>query len=329
MNKFLFEDFGNLRALSSEVLKAVVSNSSSYGHLKDLGKDSKVLVTRESPDEIYNHYTNKNNSESAKFIVVRYGQDDLFLLTPNWDGLRVRSLSDFDYMLRQYSWSDQPQLQSTIKSASGFKTFISKAATFLLKYYTEKTTKILSKKEILSKINYQLIFADEERFKIKKDRRDRQNIENTVVKNGVSTPSVASMNKDSLKNRLKEFILNKLPQYNDTNDLPRTMEFLNPNTRFKLMGCPYKYSEYGSSRIDWSDLLKGGKAIVAFENEKPYDQNYDRFPRYIAFTIALRTDNYQLYIDNVYFDSSKNYSLKKDSLIDIDKFKNFVNGEEI
>lgn len=325
---FLLEDMGNLRALSSEVLKILMNN---YDRMdKHIGRNSKVEIIRD-PEKAYKII----NEPNCVLMVLRYGQDDLFAFKKNWDGFNVRELDDYDDMIRDLSWSERPNLQSTIKSVSGIKSFISKLATFIVNRYSTDDKKLV-KKNVVAKMNFQVIYEDAEREKTKAERNksrgnllrvaDRKSTHylNNKVHGSVYDPRSSKDFKDSLKYRLKEFITNKLPKFDDPNNLPKDLKFLKPDTRFKLMGCPYHYDSYGSSSSDVSSIINENKPMLfAFENEKRYEEDYRYYPRHIVFVVRMN-ENYQLYVSSIYYDAGNDFRINPDNLRDINTIKDFI-----
>lgn len=354
MKEILLEDKGNLSALSSDVLQTIMHNSD---YRKYIGKDSKVEIVR----NIETAYKNLLSDECL-FGVLRYGQDELFRLASRWKSeINIASMSEWEYYTEKLSWQDRPNLQSTIKSESGLKTFVSNVAKFLTEQFNNKLTekykkqletaktakqkekiekelgsqKLITKKEVMAKLSFQLIYKDAKRYELERKRNEeRGNLR--VADRGSSTylnkkihGSVYDSRRDSdyksaLKDRLKEFITSKLPQYDDPKDLPRDMKLLKDDTRFKLMGCPYRYDNYGSSNVSFIDLQKGETMYITFENEKRYDNDFNYYPRLVLFEIKMNPKTYQLEIINVLFDTVDEYQPHKQNLADISEFKKYV-----
>lgn len=352
MKEILLEDKGNLSALSSDVLQIIMHNSD---YRKYVGKDSKVEIIR-NVESAYE----KLLSDECLFGVLRYGQDELYRLAARWRGeINTSGMSEWDYYIEKISWQDRPNLQSTIKSESGLKTFVSNIAKFLTDQFNMKLTKNyekqlelaktakqkekikkelgsqkpITKKEVMAKMSFQLIYKDEKRSELERKRNlERGNLRvadrgSTTYLNKKIHGSVYDSRRDSdyksaLKDRLKEFITSKLPHYDDPKDLPRDMKLLKSDTRFKLMGCPYKYDS--SSRIDFADLQKGNSILIAFENEKRYDDDFNYYPRFVVFELIMNPNNYQMEIKNVLFDTVNEYDPHKENLADISQFKTFV-----
>lgn len=352
MKEILLEERGNLSALSSDVLQIIMHNSD---YRKYIGKDSKVEIVR----NIEIAYKNLLSDECL-FGVLRYGQDELYRLAARWRSeINTSAMSEWEYYTEKLSWQDRPNLQSTIKSESGLKTFVSNVAKFLTEQFNNKLTekykkqletaktakqkekiekeiasvKLITKKEVMAKLSFQLIYKDAKRYELERKRNEERG--NLRVANRGSTTylnkkihgSVYDSRRDSdyksaLKDRLKEFITSKLPHYDDPKDLPRDMKLLKSDTRFKLMGCPYKYDS--SSRIDFDDLQKGKSILIAFENEKRYDDDFNYYPRFVVFELIMNPNNYQMEIKNVLFDTVNEYSPSKENLADISEFKKYV-----
>lgn len=317
----LDEGRGNLASLSSNVFQRI-----KYLGKEGAGENSKVEILKDTPENIFNLLMkDRNNNRNIIIAIVRYGQDDLFLLEPYWSDISVRGLVDWDDIVDDYNWNERPNIQSNIKAASGLKRFINNVASFLSLHFETKRKKIISKKDILSKINYQIIYKDEEREKTKSKRLLDKKNNKTVTRNNITTPSNSSMGKSELKDRLKDFILSKLPKYDNPDDLPKGIEFLNSKTKFKLMGCPYTFDEYNSTKADYNDLLNGGLMYFAFENEKRYDSEsiFGKYPRFIIFVIKMNK-SFTLYVSDIYFAGNRGYSFKGEDLEDISKFKEYV-----
>jgi hypothetical protein len=358
MKEILLEDKGNLSALSSDVLQIIMHNSD---YRKYIGKDSKVEIVR----NIETAYKNLLSDECL-FGVLRYGQDELYRLSARWRSeINTSSMEEWEYYIKKLSWQDRPNLQSTIKSESGLKTFVSNVAKFLTEQFNNKLTekykkqletaktakqkekiekelgsqKLITKKEVMAKLSFQLIYKDAKRYELERKRNEeRGNLR--VADRGSSTylnkkihGSVYDSRRDSdyksaLKDRLKEFITSKLPQYDDPKDLPRDMKLLKDDTRFKLMGCPYRYDNYGSSNVSFIDLQKGETMYITFENEKRYDNDFNYYPRLVLFEIKMNPKTYQLEIINVLFDTVDEYQPHRQNLADISEFKTFVKEKQ-
>ena len=134
MKEILLEDKGNLSALSSDVLQIIMHNSD---YRKYVGKDSKVEIIR-NVESAYE----KLLSDECLFGVLRYGQDELYRLSARWRSeINTSSMEEWEYYIEKLSWQDRPNLQSTIKSESGLKTFVSNVAKFLTEQFNNKLTK--------------------------------------------------------------------------------------------------------------------------------------------------------------------------------------------
>jgi len=335
----LLEDMGNLAALSSEVLKKVINLNTeyrygSYRKPQKIGKNSKIEVIRE-PEKVFDLL--KNNK--VLLVVLRYGQDDLFTFERNWDGFRVSSLRDWEGLENGLSWSERPNLQSTIKSLSGVKSFITNVVKFIIKRLSTDEKKLV-RKDVAPKINFQVIYEDEERNKIQSKRindrgrnlyptdRGSKKYNNDKIHGSIRDNRTDKDYRNSLKERLKEYITNKLPKFDNPNDLPRDMKFLKPDTRFKLMGCPYKYDDYASSNISIEKFLDENKPIYfSFINEKKYDEVYGKYPRFILFVVRMN-ENYQLYVSTVLFDTVDEYKPSAENLRDISEIKDFIEDKK-
>lgn len=324
---FLLENKGNLSALSNEVFKRITNNYDTKGKI---GENSKIIVIKNDLEQVFRLMNNRE----VLMGVLRYGQDDLFLLKDNYDGIKIVELNEYEYLTNDISWRDRPNLQSTIKSVSGMKTFVSNLSSFITNEINKNNKKKITKKDVIAKINFQLIYQDETRKSVSGERitnrgkflgtTNKKTYDHKKVHGSVYDSRDKDYYKASLKERLKEFILEKLPKYDNPEELPKKLDFLRKDTQFKLMGCVYAFDKYASKDINFVDLVNNKPAYFCFENQKRYDDEYKIYPRYIVFEIRLNIENYQLYVSEVMFDTVDEYSISRQNLADISEFKSFV-----
>lgn len=131
------------------------------------------------------------------------------------------------------------------------------------------------------------------------------------------------MESGTLKQRLKDFLENRLPNYNDISQLPKDMKLFKENTQFKLFGCVYKFEGYNSSSL--KKLLLNKTGYINFENEYRYNykDHFNEYPKDIVFEIGLN-NQYQLYVKNIYFYAGSNYSYSIDELQPIEQFTAYI-----
>ena len=279
----LLEDWGNLNAVSDEVKRNIFRD---WSFKSKLGRNSSVEIVKGDGYTLYNLLHKEHIG-----IVIRYGQDDLFMIIENYsNNWNIRELNDYDYMVHDLNYHEKMDIPTVIKSESGMVKFFNNIVKFLSSHLGK------DKKEIVSKMNFQVIYADKEKHQKQNERRNQKNMNTSVTKNNVTTPSNAMLNKDYLRHRLKAFIDNKLPQFTDVNNIPQELEFVQKNVKFKIFGEVYYNSFYYSLDSSIYDLMKGKPVYLTFRKESY--RNEQTFPKVIAFEIKLF--NNQIKVTNVY-----------------------------
>lgn len=279
----LLENWGNLNAVSDEVKRNIFRD---WSFKSKLGRNSSVEIVKGDGYTLYNLLHKEHIG-----IVIRYGQDDLFMIIENYrNNWNIRELNDYDFMVHDLNYNEKMDIPNVIKSESGMVKFFNNIVKFLSSHLGK------DKKEIVSKMNFQVIYADKEKQQKQNERRNQKDMNTTVTKNNVTTPSNAMLNKDSLRHRLKAFIDNKLPQFTDVNNIPQELEFVQKNVKFKIFGEVYYNSFYYSLDSSINDLMKGKPVYLTFRKESY--RNEQTFPKVIAFEIKLF--NNQIKVTNVY-----------------------------
>lgn len=285
----LNEAFDYFNALSNEVKRRITR---SYDMKGKVGKASKVEILPYNPEDIYDKLVN-NKIVAA---VLRYGQDDMLLfIDKGYSGVDPERLDDLKELdIFDDNYRDRFQLPNYIKSESGFKKICNNLCLLVVKM------KSLKKKDVLLKMNFQIIHYDQSKQNIHMDRSiARSKYNPTITRNGVTTPSNQmyddkNNNHTKLMQRLKAFIENKIPNILDINDLPKDLNKLtNENFQFKLMGDTYKYND--SENVNGVELLNGEPFGLIFECTNDYRKpNNPLLPQKIIFNVAYKNGQFNV-----------------------------------
>lgn len=319
--EILKEDWGDLVSISSEVRKKL-----KYKFKDSFGKNSKVKILHLTGKELFQLITTDKNILA---IIIRYGQEDIAFLkndSSSWKTeIDVDSLEGIEEINDTLDYSAQFSVSRTFKSESGCIKLCNDIINFLFKLSSSDYFSYIpnNKQEIAKKINFQVIYVDEEKKKLQQQRSLNSQSNKTVTVNNITTPSNKTFESNTLKSRLKEFIQNKLPHYEDVKQLPKDMSLFKENTQFKLFGCVYKFEGYNSSSL--KKLLLNKTGYINFENEYRYNykDHFNEYPRDIVFEIGLN-NQYQLYVKNIYFYAGSNYSYSVDELQPIEQFTAYI-----
>lgn len=316
------EDWGKLIVLDKNVRNILSRwNTSS----SDLGKDAEVKVVQTSGKELWSIL----NEDNILGVVIRYKQDSLILITNNYSNeFKIRELADLEDINSNITYyENRLSVPRTFKSESGCVKLCNSIIKFLASLSSVNPDEFSdipnTTKEIASKINFQIVYKDLERNKKQAERKKLSSYKNTVNRNNISTPSNYAMESGTLKQRLKDFLENRLPNYNDISQLPKDMKLFKENTQFKLFGCVYKFEGYNSSSL--KKLLLNKTGYINFENEYRYNykDHFNEYPKDIVFEIGLN-NQYQLYVKNIYFYAGSNYSYSIDELQPIEQFTAYI-----
>lgn len=287
MKNILLEDWGNLNAVTSEVRRIIKRKT--YSDI--LGKNCKVLIEKGGPSLIWKYMNNKD----IIGFVIRYGQDDLFFMYDGYNGFQIETLYDYHIMITDLGRDEQLDTYRKIKSLSGCEKWYKDIVKFLMKYYKKPKSEI---QKVVDKINYQIIFKDEEKKQIQKKRRIDKTLNPTITKNNRTIPSNSEMNKHGLKDRLKKYIENKLPQF-DINNIPQDINLFQNVKEFKLMGKVYKLSNLYSFDTEIVKLFQGKPVYIGYQTQLSYsEESLAQFPSYILFELKLV--NNEIKVINVY-----------------------------
>lgn len=319
--EILKEDWGDLVSISSEVRKKL-----KYKFKDSFGKNSKVKILHLTGKELFQLITTDKNILA---IIIRYGQEDIAFLkndSSSWKTeIDVDSLEGIEEINDTLDYSARFSVSRTFKSESGCIKLCNDIINFLFKLSSSDYFSYIpnNKQEIAKKINFQVIYVDEEKKKLQQQRSLNSQSNKTVTVNNITTPSNKTFESNTLKSRLKEFIQNKLPHYEDVKQLPKDMSLFKENTQFKLFGCVYKFEGYNS--ISLKKLLLNKTGYINFENEYRYNytNHFNEYPRDIVFEIGLN-NQYQLYVKNIYFYAGSNYSYSVDELQPIEQFTAYI-----
>lgn len=319
--EILKEDWGDLVSISSEVRRKL-----KYKFKDSFGKNSKVKILHLTGKELYQLLI---TDKSVLAVIIRYGQEDLAFLkndSSSWKTeIDVDSLEGIEEINNDLDYSARLSVSRTFKSESGCIKLCNDIINFLFKLSSSDYFSYIpnNKQEIAKKINFQVIYVDEEKKKLQQQRNLNSQSNKTVTVNNITTPSNKTFESNTLKSRLKEFIQNKLPQYEDVNQLPKDMNLFKENTQFKLFGCVYKFEGYNSSSL--KKLLLNKTGYINFENEYRYnyENHFNEYPKDIVFEIGLN-NQYQLYVKNIYFYAGSSYSYSIDELQPIEQFTTYI-----
>lgn len=319
--EILKEDWGDLVSISSEVRKKL-----KYKFKDSFGKNSKVKILHLTGKELFQLITTDKNILA---IIIRYGQEDIAFLkndSSSWKTeIDVDSLEGIEEINDTLDYSARFSVSRTFKSESGCIKLCNDIINFLFKLSSSDYFSYIpnNKQEIAKKINFQVIYVDEEKKKLQQQRSLNSQSNKTVTVNNITTPSNKTFESNTLKSRLKEFIQNKLPHYEDVKQLPKDMSLFKENTQFKLFGCVYKFEGYNSDSL--KKLLLNKTGYINFENEYRYNykDHFNEYPRDIVFEIGLN-NQYQLYVKNIYFYAGSNYSYSVDELQPIEQFTAYI-----
>lgn len=285
----LNEAFDYFNALSDEVKRRITK---SYDMKGKVGKASKVEILPYNPEDIYDQLV----SNKIVAAVLRYGQDDMLLfINKGYSGVDPERLDDLKELdIFDDDYRERFQLPNYIKSKSGFKKICNNLCLLVVKM------KLLKKKDVLLKMNFQIIHYDQSKNDIKMQRNIARNKYNpTITRNGVTTPSNQmyddkNNNHTKLMQRLKAFIENKIPNILDINDLPKDLNKLSDEKfQFKLMGDTYKYDS--SEEVRGVKVLNGTPFGLVFECTNTYHQpNNPLLPKKIVFNVAYKNGQFNV-----------------------------------
>ena len=321
--KFLKEDWGNLIAVNSEIRDFL-----SHQYDKKFGNTSKVQIVKEPIQTIYNDYiiNNLGNREKRNILAIniRYSQDDIILLwSRNYDDMEIQ-VKDLKFLREindDLDRNDRFITPNTFKSESGCIKLYNGLINFLFKLSSQPEFSFIpnNKKEIINKINFQIIYQDTARIDKITSRYQQGEEKYTATVNNISTPSNKTLLSKNLYTRLKKYLEDKLPKFTDVSQIPLEIKNMNKKYQFKLFNCVYKYDDSYLSSI-----LSEKIGYITFENEYRYENGFRHYPRYIIFIIGLN-NTFSLYVKDVKFAPTTGYSSwKKDELFPMEKFGEFL-----
>lgn len=300
----LFEEWGNLNAVSPIILQRYAGKyAGRYNGLTKtgLGRNSKVEIVKNVLD-ISHVYTQL--LKYGLFCILRYNQDDLIVFESRYDEIAPIQLADYDALIDDLKYHERPNLQRTIKSTSGLTKYVSEIIKFLMKIYNKK------KDEILARMDFQIVYPDEERKEKSTQRIEDRAFHQDVIHNGHKTPSNTNLNRSGLLNRLKTYLENKLITFSSASELPKDLVFLNPKTKFKFMNNVFIFGgAVYNSRMD--NFLSGEPIYYYFYNEKRSASDVGS----IIYELIL--DGSTLKVGNIYF--SRDRSPSKNDLKTLDE----------
>lgn len=326
----LKEDWGNLISVSPFIRQQIQRN---YSFRPLLGKDSIVKVVKSTPQEIYalldtysyNPQPSISPEEKLLGVNVRYGQTDLFFIMNEPDyrnSFSIEESPELDYMNKNVIDGEKFKPQDTFKTESGFVKIFNSVVLWLSRlssYNPEEFDDMPNKKsDILQKMNFQLIYGDSNKIDTNNERRLLRWEGDNAVVNNISTPSNKVFNDKSLKLRLKKYLENKLPHYQDVTQIPKDIKNFKTNYQFKLFGCVYKMNDSYLNGI-----IEGKDGYIDFRNQNRDEKIYKNYPSFIVFKVALN-DEYQLYVKDIYVYNGINYTWQQDRLEPIDNFQKVV-----
>lgn len=288
----LFEDWGNLTRVTPNIVKGLT-----YRNKSSMGRNSKVEIFKGTPEQVWDKINDKSKSDRGELlaVIVRYEQDDILGIRPDWRGVDFTKGEFLDMIPNYHDGYDY--IQGSAKSSSGLKKVIKSVADKIQNYVEKEKTNIFgipqtaTFKDILARFNYQFIYADIERDNIRHNRIENQGGSDSYFnKDGVKVVSNFSMNKDSLSYRLKEYINNKLPSFDNPADIPTDIQKFNSKSAFKLYGCKYEYSSWKPSRYEPNtlDFIQGREPdYIIFVNKDQYSSKFSHYPDKIVFRLMF------------------------------------------
>ena len=339
--QMLNEDWGNLITVNPYIRDRLIKM---YDTKDYFGKNSIVKIVKTTPQKIFHlllndgQYFEIDENDGLLAVNIRYNQLDLCFIINNPSYNNTYSIvktPEFDYINDRLIYENKCNLSSSFKSESGFVKLYNTLVSWLSKLSTYNPDEFgnfpSSKTEILKKMNFQLIFSDDEKMKKQKQRftQTHSNPYNVTV-NNVTTPSNYALKNVSLKDRLVKYIENKLPQYTDGLQIPKEIKNMNENYQFKLFGCVYKFDGSNLSNIF---IKKYGyvefRKKYYYNNDSDYDEKFDYYPKFILFKIGLNND-YQLYVQDILVYSGNNsYGWNEKDLEPIDNFLEIVERKKV
>lgn len=323
----LQEDWGNLNSVDPEI-RDILSRRNSY----KIGKNSKVQILRTSAKELFQLMTKgeDNNDDSIVAVIIRYGQEDLVMLKNDSYHYKIEinimKLRDLDNFETTETVPIIRNLASTIKSESGMVKLCNSLINMIYNLSTNEDYDYIphDKKEIAKKFNFQIIYKDEEKENIQNSRRKRNNNKSVATVNNVKTPSNYAMVSRTLKNRLEDFLNNRLPQFDENKQLPKDMSFIKKDTKFKLFGAVYKYDD-----TSMRNIFSEGIGWVSFINDSRYENQFTEYPRYIVFKIGIN-NNYQLFVSDIlYYANADYYNYQIEDLKPIEELPAYIKSLKI
>ena len=314
----LTEDYGNLQALSPQVLKFCFDYYSTTKMGNRIGKNSDVKIAKEN--EI-SDYLKKYTPNELPLIILRY---------KNVEKIYFYAVNDIGYGV-SFNPLDRRWDNTGIK-----KYQIEGLRDIYERYYGDE---VPSFEDFLKKISYQLVFTDKDRLQKQQQRKDyrgdilkvskdktyqtsddwhrgndrKSKIHGSIYddRNIVNYYSGTGYWEKDLQKRLKAYVESKFPTFNSLED------FINTNIKdilkaFKINGCVYKYDDYATNQINnpnyslYSLYLKK-KAYIGYEKEIRNIDNLPDLPNHIFFEIIMDVNN-NVKVSNIYgLESGRHY----------------------
>ena len=309
----LTEDYGNLRQISSNILKFIkVDNNKA-----DIGRNSDVIIVKDNIQSYIN-----NNIDDIYAIIIRYHQIDLFLLIkePNNSTVKILKVKD---NIEYYGYGDLNKMNEILVAIHN-------------NYFKNK----IDYNTFISKLNYQVIFNDKDKIKKHKEREENLEKNNLNVYNygkkqrpygkeqkvhgKLVDKRDLSYYKDKLKERLKAYVESKFPNFDSLEDFEnkKVNNFLKA---FKIQGNVYNYDTNCTLEFNYRNFRKVGDALYQLMMNKKGYAFYKRenlytareLPNFIVFEFTIDTTG-KIHVSKIY--GSNGYNIDEKDLKPLESF---------
>jgi hypothetical protein len=331
--KQLDEDFDQFNRLTPEEKRYIFNRGKGK-----IGKASKVAVLPYDPSDVYNNEIEKEKRDNKGVVAVflTYKNHSIFSYRFDYSRYAIDLTAYGDDLAAKYNKQTGKKFDEYVgvKSLSGFTKLCNNVALMLTAVLG------LKKNDVTKNMRFLAVYEDTEMRKIHQSRYIPN--KKTVTVNGITTPSDQELESgvDSIKQRLKDFVNNKIKNITDFKDLPRKMEELNKDgQQLKIRGFIYKFDDLFGS---FSNLFNNSPRLVGvhykLEKVSPeftnlFDGAHSRYadkPENLFFTFKL-IDNHlevgDIYVSgDDYFSGYNNAILGKSDLLPIDTYFKFLDS---
>lgn len=266
--EILQEYWGNMRAVSDEVIQYLVQKRSDI-----FGPDSKIEITKKISSE-----------ENVICIVIRYNQEDLAILLPEYDKYKQYTLQMGEIFCDMTSWYVRKIGYTNPKSISGIQTVFNGWAKMVSSALNIPVKKV---KELM---DFQVIYTDLKRQELRKSRKEMSS-EYRSMGYDVGPHGKLEYSKEIgvelLKKRLEDYIVDKMPsldilyKYKDPEELIKNIK------EFSIKRVKYILDD--DNKINIVNLLSGNPVYLEYRREYSYSFNKWDMPQKIGMKLELQS----------------------------------------